>query len=121
MIHNIVYEKPATCWRARCEGCGWLSKPELHKATLTRQPNKFKCPNEGEAMQDWYIEIGDDDREGGTVTISTTNDAVEQPYSVEAGETTEWDGSGFASALLTRAELVELRDAITEHLETEAP
>ncbi len=55
------------------------------------------------------------------MTISTTNDAVEQPYSVEAGETTEWDGSGFASALLTRAELVELRDAITEHLETEAP
>lgn len=70
-------------------------------------------------MKDWSVEIGDDNRVGGTVCISTTNDAVEQPYCVEAGETTEWDG--FASALLTRAELVELRDAITEHLETEAP
>lgn len=69
-------------------------------------------------MKDWYIEIGDDNRVGGTVTISTTNAAVEQPYSVNAGE--EWPYVGTKSALLTRAELVELRDAITEHLETEA-
>ena len=73
-------------------------------------------------MQDWHIEIGDDDRVGGTVTISTTNDSISQPYSVTAGE--EWPYVGTKSALLTRSELVELRDAITTHLaatETEAP
>lgn len=72
-------------------------------------------------MKDWSIEIGDDNRIGGTVSISTTNAAVEQPYCVTAGEEYGYDpGTDFHSALLTRAELVELRDAITEHLETEA-